>query len=328
MSFNTVLGHEKSIRWLKQAILQKRVVHSYLFWGNEGVGKKYVALQFAKVLNCLNQGWEKGDACDTCVSCKKIDQYLHPDVLVLEPEGQTLKVDQVREMQKDLAFRPYEGRYRVIILSAADRMVPQMSNTLLKTLEEPPLHTIFILIANHPRGMLPTILSRCQPIPFTPLPTPLVVRWLVEKKKLNENEAYLLALLSDGSPGKALEIKEEIEQIAREDLLKQWVGVKSFTLEEIERLIDSLPSQRQSLLLILEIFKSLLRDLIITKISKDTSEWIHPDLSGTYKVIASQWDFSSLLHRLETLQRTTMAIKMNANTRLALETMMLSWVEG
>ncbi len=328
MSFKTVLGHEKSIRWLKQAILQKRVVHSYLFWGNEGIGKKYVALQFAKVLNCLDKGWEKGDACDSCVSCKKIDQSLHPDVLVLEPEGQTLKVDQVREMQKDLAYRPYEGRYRVIILSAADRMAPQMSNTLLKTLEEPPLHTILILIANHPRGMLPTILSRCHSIPFSPLPTSLVVRWLVEKKKINENEASLLALLSEGSPGKALEIKEEIEQIAREDLLKQWVGVKSFTLGEIERFIDSLPSQRQGLLLILEISKSLLRDLIMTKISKDFSEWIHPDLSGVYKAIVSQWDFTSLFHRLETLQETTRAIQKNANTRLALETMMLSWVEG
>lgn len=328
MSFKTVLGHEKSIRWLRQAILQKRVVHSYLFWGNEGIGKKYVALQFAKALNCLNKGWEIGDACDSCASCKKIDHSLHPDVLVLEPEGQTLKVEQVREMQKDLAYRPYEGRYRVIILSAADRMAPQMSNTLLKTLEEPPLHTILILIANHLRGMLPTILSRCQSIPFRPLPTSLVSQWLVEKKGINEKEASLLALLSEGSLGKALEIKEEIEQIAREDLLKQWVGVKSFTLQEIERLIDSLPSQRQNLLLILEISKSLLRDLIITKISKDFSEWIHPDLSEAYKDIASQWDFSSLFYRLDTLQKTMMAIQKNANTRLALETMMLSWAEG
>lgn len=328
MSFRTVLGHEKSIHWLKQAILQERVVHSYLFWGNEGIGKKYVALQFAKALNCLDRGWQKGDSCDTCISCKKIDQSLHPDVMVLEPEGQTLKVDQVREMQKDLAYRPYEGRYRVIILSAADRMAPQMSNTLLKTLEEPPLHTILILIANHPQGMLPTILSRCQSLPFSPLPPSLVSRWLVEEKGINEKEASLLALLSGGSLGKALEIRDEIEQIGREDLLRQWVGVKTFSLEEIEKLIDSLPSQRPNLILILEISKSILRDLIMTKISPDSSVLIHRDLSEAYKMIASQWDLSSLFHRLETLQKTTMDLQKNANVRLALETMMLSWAEG
>ncbi len=328
MSFRTVLGHEKSIRWLKRAILQKRVVHSYLFWGNEGIGKKYVALQFAKALNCQDKGWEKGEACDSCLSCKKIDQSLHPDVLVLEPEGQTLKVEQVREMQKDLAYRPYEGRYRVIILSAADRMAPQMSNTLLKTLEEPPIHTILILIANHPRGMLPTILSRCQSIPFSPLPTSLVTRWLVEKRGINEKEASLLALLSEGSIGKALEIKEEIEQIAREELLKLWIGVKSFTLEGIETLIESLPSQRENLLLVLEISKTILRDLMVTKISPGSSELIHSDLSESYQAFASNWDLSSLFHRLEILQKTTTALQKNANIRLALETMMLSWAEG
>ena len=328
MSFRTVLGHEKSIHWLKQAILQNRVVHSYLFWGNEGIGKKYVALQFAKALNCLDNGWEKGDACDRCLSCKKIDQQIHPDVLLIEPEGQTLKVDQVREMHKDLAYRPYEGRRRVVILSAADRMAPQMSNTLLKTLEEPPLHTILILIANHTRGMLPTILSRCQSIPFNPLPTSLVSRWLVEKKGVDQKEASLLALLSEGSLGKALEIKEEIDEIPRESLLKEWVGVKSLTLEEIDSLIDSLPSQRPNLLLILEISKTIVRDLIVTKISKDSSELIHYDLSETYKVIASQWNVSSLFYRWEILQKTTTALQKNANTRLALETMMLAWAEG
>ncbi len=98
---------------------------------------------------------------------------LHPDVLVLEPEGQALKVEQVRQMQRDLAYRPYEGKRRVCILTAADRMAPNMSNTLLKTLEEPPLHTVIILLANSSRAILPTILSRCQQIPFNPL-APLI----------------------------------------------------------------------------------------------------------------------------------------------------------
>ncbi|MGQ9508014.1 MAG: DNA polymerase III subunit delta' [Thermodesulfobacteriota bacterium] len=328
MSFKTVLGHERAIKWLQRAILQQRIVHSYLFWGNEGIGKKYVALQFAKALNCQGKHREMADACDVCHSCKKIDQQIHPDVLLIEPEGQTLRVDQVREMQKDLAYRPYEGRRRVVILSAADRMAPQMSNTLLKTLEEPPLSTVFILMANHPRRMLPTILSRCQSIPFHPLPTPLVSKWLMEQKNINKKEAHLLALLSEGSLGKALEILERIEQIPREELLKDWLGSKSLSFKEIEDWIESLPSQRQELLLILEISKTILRDLILTKISKDSSKLIHSDLIEPYRIIASQGSLPSLFHRLESLHHTARALQKNANLRLALEAMMLSWTEG
>ena len=132
---------------------------------------------------------------------------LHPDVTVLEPEGQAIKVDQVRQMQRDLAYRPYEGKRRVCILTAADRMAPNMSNTLLKTLEEPPLHTVIILVANSSKAILPTILSRCQQIPFNPLPLPSLTRWLVEQKGLPEAEAHLLASLSEGSPGKALQLQ-------------------------------------------------------------------------------------------------------------------------
>ncbi len=328
MSFKDVLGHSKSIERLKRAIKTDKVFHSYLFLGNEGIGKKHVAFQFAKVLNCLQRGTEKEDACDRCPSCKKIDHRLHPDVLLIEPEGQTLKVDQVRQMQRDLAYRPYEGERRVCILAAADRMAPNMSNTLLKTLEEPPLHTVIILLANNPKLLLPTILSRCQPVRFHPLPIPLVSRWLVEQKGLNEEEAHLLASLSEGSPGKALEIQEEIRQVPREELLVSWLGIKSFTFEKIEHWAESLPSQRENLLLILEVAKTLLRDLIIVKSLRHGPKLIHSDLSPQIETLAAVWSISSLLKRMEILHQTTLAIRSNANTTLALEAMMLSWAEG
>jgi DNA polymerase-3 subunit delta' len=289
-----------------------------------------VALQFAKALNCL-EGENRVDACDRCSSCKKIDHHLHPDVSLIEPQGQTLKVDQVREMQKALAYRPYEGRRRVFILTAADRMAPNMSNTLLKTLEEPPLHTMIILLANHPRWILPTILSRCQSIRFNPLPSHLVSDWLTREKGLEKSEAHLLASLSEGSPGKALEIKEEIVGIPRKQLLKGWMGAKSLSIEEKEGWIESLPShlsQRENLHLILEMSKTLLRDLIVVKILKETSRLIHSDLVEEMEEMAGKWDLSSLLRRMEILHQTSQAIKGNANTRLSLEAMMLSWAEG
>jgi DNA polymerase-3 subunit delta' len=328
MAFKDVLGHSRPIALLQRAIRNEKVVNSYLFLGNEGIGKKSVALQFAKALNCLGGEVEGGEACDRCISCKKIDHALHPDVLLIEPEGQTIRVDQVRQLQKELVYRPYEGKRRVCILTAADRMAPHIPNTLLKTLEEPPLHTVIILLANNSSLMLPTILSRCQPVRFHPLSIPLVSKWLMEDKGFDEAEAHLLASLSEGSPGKALEIQEEIRQIPREALLKDWVGLKSLSFEGIGSWVESLPSQRENLLLILEVAKTLLRDLVMIKTLKKGPTLIHSDLLQVMEPMAGNWSLPSLLKRMQILHQTTLAIKANANTSLALETMMLSWAEG
>ena len=331
MSFKDVIGHNRPIELLQRAILNDRVVHSYLFLGSEGVGKKWLALQFAKALNCLQRKADEADACDRCISCIKIDDRLHPDVLVLEPEGQALKVDQVRQMQRDLAYRPYEGKRRVCILTAADRMAPNMSNILLKTLEEPPLHTVIILLANSSRQVLPTILSRCQQISLNPLPLLPLSRWLMEQRGLSEGEAHLLASLSEGSPGKALKLREEVPQVQRENILLEWFGMKPLSFGEMEGWIESLPSSREGIILILEMAKTLLRDLVMMKVSGDRSKLIHSDLAQEIEPLSSRLSFPSLLNRIESIHQTILAIsplRGNANTTLALEAMMLSWAEG
>jgi DNA polymerase III subunit delta' len=331
MSFKDVIGHIKPIELLQKAILNDKVAHSFLFLGNEGIGKRWVALQFAKALNCLERKADEADACNQCLSCKKIEDALHPDVLVLEPEGQALKVEQVRQMQKDLAYRPYEGKRRVCILTAADRMAPNMSNTLLKTLEEPPLHTVIILLANSARVILPTILSRCQQVFFNPLAPSSLIPWLMEQKGFSEEEARLLASLSEGSPGKALKLQEEIRQIQREDLLQGWLGVKTLSIEEIERWVESMPSPREDLVLVLEVAKTLLRDLVILKVVGDGAKLIHSDLFHEIEALSSGWSLDALLKRVEDIHQTILAIsplRGNANTTLALEAMMLSWAEG
>jgi DNA polymerase-3 subunit delta' len=328
MAFKDVLGHSKAISLLRRAITNEKVVNSYLFLGSEGIGKKYVALQFAKALNCLGEDGKAGEACDHCISCRKIDHGLHPDLLLIEPEGQNIRVDQVRQFQKELAYRPYEAKRRVCILTAADRMAPHIPNTLLKTLEEPPLHTVIILLANNSRFILPTILSRCQPVRFNPLDIPLVSKWLMEEKGFNQAEAHLLASLSEGSPGKAWEIQEEIRQTPREALLKDWAGMKSLSFERIGSWVESLPSQRENLLLILEVGKTLLRDLVMVKTLRKGAKLIHSDLLPLMESMATNWSLPSLLRRVEILHQTTLALKANANMSLALEAMMVSWAEG
>lgn len=328
MAFRDVLGHEKQIEQLQRAILLNRVVHSYLFWGNEGVGRKKVALEFAKTLNCLAGGPTPIEACDQCVSCRKIDRQIHPDVLLIEPDNQTIRKDQILQMQRELVYRPLEGRRRVCIVAAADRMAPHMANVLLKTLEEPPLHTVIILLAPHPRRLLPTIRSRCQPIRFASLPLEVVSKWLVVHEGLEPGEARLLASFSEGSPGRALELRDKVAHIPREEFLKEWVGAKGFSFETIERWVESLPTQREEVLLTLEVAKTLLRDLVVSKLSQDPSKLFHMDLAEKLEALASSWTLSALMKRLDALQRTIVAIspiRGNANPALAVEAMMLSW---
>jgi hypothetical protein len=150
----------------------------------------------------------------------------------------------------------------------------------------------------------------------------------MEGSGLDEAEAHLLASLSEGSPGKALEIREEIRQIPREQLLKDCVGLKSLPFEKIGSWVGSLPSQRENLLLILEVAKTLLRDLVVVKTLKKETRLIHSDLVQVIEAVATYWSVSSLLKRMETLHKTIVEIGANANTSLALEAMMLSWAEG
>ncbi|HSB04697.1 MAG TPA: DNA polymerase III subunit delta' [Thermodesulfobacteriota bacterium] len=333
MSFKNVIGHNRQIDLLQRAIINDRVYHSYLFLGNEGTGRRYVALQFAKVLNCLERKGDEADACDQCLSCKKIDAGLHPDVLFLEPEGpsQLILKPAIMQLQRELAFRPFEGKHRVCILTTADRMAPEMSNTLLKTLEEPPHHTVIILLANSAKAILPTILSRCQQIRFNPLPFLSLTQWLTEKNGLSVEEAHLLAALSEGSPGKALTLREEIRQIPREEILKAWLGARPSSFGEIERWIESLPSNWEDLILILEVAKTLLRDLVIFKILGDQAKVIHSDLVHEMEALSSQRSLSSLLTQLESIHQTRLTLNPKpriVNTTLALEAMMLSWAEG
>jgi len=331
MSFKDVLGHSMPMELLKRGMISHKGAQSYLFLGSDGIGKKWVALQFAKALNCLERDDQAADACDRCLSCRKINDGLHPDVLVLEPEHQTLKVDQVRQMQRDLAYKPYEGSSRVCILAGADRMAPNMSNILLKTLEEPPLHTVLILLANNSRRILPTIVSRCQLIRFNALPVSVVAKWLAEQKGLPEWEAHLLASLSEGSPGKALELQGDIGQIPRKKLLMEWVGVDPIPFEEIERWVEALPSDRGDLVSLLEVVKTLVRDLVMAKIGMSHCELIHGDLREDIIATASKLRLLTLLRRMDGLHRTLLDVsplRGNANTKLALEAMMLSWAQG
>lgn len=213
--FRDVLGQEKANRLLRLAFSRQRTTHGHLFHGPVGVGKKMLAQAFAGLLLCRAEGRE--DSCGQCSSCRKMASGNHPDFLVVRPDGGVqIKIDQIRALKKSLAYAPVEGGYRVVLLADIHQTMAraEVANSLLKTLEEPPAQTVFVLTVVEAAGILPTIVSRCQGIPFFPLPDDLVrARLLAEG--LPEDRAWAVALLAAGSLGRA-------RDFAHAELLETW----------------------------------------------------------------------------------------------------------
>lgn len=173
-----IIGQDKAIGILLRTIQRRRIPSSYLFAGESGIGKKLAAINLAKALNCLaplpshltKGGIEVGhDCCDECDSCRKIDHGVHPDFLLISPEGGQIRIEEIRATDDVLSLKAFEGKYKVLIVDDADTMNQNAANAFLKTLEEPPEDSLIILISSNPDRLPDTIRSRCSRINFTPL---------------------------------------------------------------------------------------------------------------------------------------------------------------
>src|SRR5262245_34407894 len=164
MPFRDITGHRRLLDLLVRSIERNSLPPSLIFDGPLGAAKRDAALAVAQALNCLQF---RRDACGECVACRKIARGVHPDVMIVEPgDTGTIKIEQVRDIADRANYRPFEGRRRVIIIDNADALVTSAQNALLKTLEEPPSASIFILTTSRPDMLLPTVRSRCIRLRF------------------------------------------------------------------------------------------------------------------------------------------------------------------
>jgi len=210
MAWTRIIGHENLVERFRQAVERGRLSHAYLFVGRDGIGKQLFARELAKAVLC---GRGRGEACDQCPTCRKVEHGNHPDVAVVrrreggskgEPRAQIL-IEQVRdEIQNAIAYKPFEGRYKVFVVTDADRMTEEAQNCLLKTLEEPPPNSLLLLIACRLEPFVDTVVSRCQIVRFRPLSASAVERILLEGHGVAPTLARALARLAQGSPGQAL----------------------------------------------------------------------------------------------------------------------------
>ena len=227
MSFSQLVGNRSALERLQKMVARGQVPTSLLFSGPDGVGKLDAAMNLAKALNCARavDGGDEApvtyDACDECPACRRVDAGTFPDVRRIAPEGAggQIKAEAVRQIVSESPFRPFEGRKRVYIIEAADRMNPTAANTLLKTLEESPTWIVLVLLTSHEAAILPTLLSRCQKIRFLPLLPEEVTDLLVSQHGFSAEDANLASSVSGGSLARALATKtDEIVELRGEAL--------------------------------------------------------------------------------------------------------------
>ncbi|NLL80792.1 MAG: DNA polymerase III subunit delta' [Tissierellia bacterium] len=321
MDFTQIIGHEKSIEILKKEIRNKTVSHSYIFEGEEGLGKKKVALAFAKTLLCKEQ---KLDPCNKCVSCMKFDSENHSDLFIIEAEKGLIKKGKIDELIKKISTAPFESPRKVFIINDCHLMNKEGMNALLKTLEEPPEYINIILITSNPNQMLPTILSRCQSIKFNPVEANKIIDMLVDYYGKDKEEAEFISNFTKGSVGKSIEISQSddffnkrdeiitiIDDLLKGDRTKVFSSFSFFNenKDKIHEILDMLLLYFRDLM----IYKKIGNNPII--INKDKIEYLSSQ---------SSIDSEKINDIIDNIQKTKELIKGNVNFQLSIETMLLS----
>lgn len=320
-----ILGHEWAVSLLQRHITGDTLRQAYLFTGPRGVGRRTLALKLAQAVNCL-QPPAPGEFCSACRACKQIALMQHPDLSVTqaESEGGTLKVDQVRELQRSLSLAPYEARSRVALILRFEEAHPSAANALLKTLEEPPPKVILLLTAQNAESLLPTIVSRCEVIRLRPLPLDVAAEGLQTRWNASPEEARLLAHLSGGRPGFAVHLLQSPDQMERrkaglDDLLRL------LRASRVERFAyaDPASKDKDSLRSTLLHWLSFWRDALL-QTSGAASPLANLDYAQPIAELASRSTLPAARRAVAALERTLDLLDKNVNTRLALEVLLLN----
>jgi DNA polymerase-3 subunit delta' len=334
MPFRTLAGHRRIRALLGRAVAQDTVPPSLILAGPRGVGKRRAAQALAEVLNCAAPVTDEAgvDACGTCAQCRRIGRGTHPDVIVIEP-GDTgaIKIEQVRDVIDRAAYRPFEGRRRVVIIDDADAMASSPQSALLKTLEEPPSASVFLLISSTPDALLATVRSRCPRLRFGPLSASEVAGVLVRDHGYAEAEARAVAAGADGSVGQAL-TASSVDVVGARNAAEQLLvritklsdpGSRLALVKDLAGGKGAPAADRTALAACLTALLSLLRDVSVLASRADRRVLAHADLEADLARLTAGWGSSRILRAFAAVDRALYALDRNAGAKVVADWLVL-----
>ncbi len=260
--FDEIIGNEQIKKELERSILENKISHSYMFVGIEGIGKQMIAKEFARVALCTNEQ-EKG--CQQCKSCIEFMSHNHPDFLYIEPDGNSIKIEQIRYLQRKIQEKPIISDKKVYIINDADKMTTEAQNCLLKTLEEPPEYGIIILIGSNENAFLNTIKSRCMKIAFQPIGEKEIKQYMEKTYGMTNISPNMLEAFQ-GSIGKAILLKDKKEQYKSiEDMIEK---LDKTDMTELMKLGEPLYQSKDEIMNILDYI-----NIILLKLAKQNTQY-------------------------------------------------------
>ncbi|MDD5282425.1 MAG: DNA polymerase III subunit delta' [Candidatus Omnitrophica bacterium] len=309
MRFNDILGHEKPLNIINAYIEKSCFSGGYIFSGPEGIGKKTVAKIIAQKLNCtaLNQ-----KPCGSCSSCLKMEKLQHPDLCIIESDTSQIKIENIRSLQRQASFRPYEGVMKVFIIDDAHRLNPESANSLLKILEEPPADSLIILVTHKPQRIFKTILSRCRVIRFSPLAVAALEDILIKNYFVERLFAHFLSFYSEGRLGLALRLKDS-------GVFEEKNRIFDYFVLSGKALDQNLTGQsKEQLRSFLNILASWFRDVYLLKAGLPDRELIHLDRKNDLLKLKLEFSFKYLDGVLTAISESLFYLESNINSKLLL----------
>jgi len=324
MPFHSIIGHQRPIKWLQTAVETNHLGHAYLFHGEPAIGKRLTAMALTQLLHCEHPDADQHiDACGTCRSCHQVEQTIHPDYLVIQPEnGQKqnpkIKIDQIRAIEHLVIYRPLVGSHKVCLIDEAETMTIEAANALLKTLEDPPDHCLFLLISSRPEHLLPTIRSRCIALRFSPLPTNDVHEFLQEHTVLDAKNAGLVSSFSEGRLGQALLLDPEELNIKLRQYWALLFGECMTSAAQVFDISESLVKSNQVPEAIYW-FQQGLRDLLLLSLDEANIPRLYRDQESALRRFAQQIPPSTVIELIQELNQLERGHQRNLNMQIGLE---------